>query len=96
MVAEHRGKYWVRGAPVRLVTVRMTRDGKIAHLFTDFLNASVNGYRIAYCNLDGWTDTGLSTKKGKWTVAPEMKLCNNCMRAWRLDNRKYREWRGEP
>ena len=93
MVAVYRGDYWFRGLPIKMFIVKRTKNGKTAHLFTDFSNPAANGYRIAYCNRDGCADTGLSSKNGNWTDAPDLKICNNCMRTWRKEQRK---WHGTP
>jgi len=98
MVANWPGTYWFHGLAMNLATVRKTRDNKVSHLFTEFTNGAASGFNIAYCNRGGWSDTGITdnNNKNKWVESPGLKLCNNCMRAWRKEQRKHKWWIGEP
>ena len=78
---------------MQMGTVRRTRDNKVAHLFIDFENGAASGYKLALCNRGDTYWTGVSDYAGKWTDAPNLKLCNNCAREF---HKKRKQWIGEP
>lgn len=70
------------------MTVRMTRNGKVAHLFVNYVNGATNGYPISFCDLV--TDHRQKWREDHNKVLP---LCNRCGRGF---HKVRRRWRGLP
>lgn len=93
-MAVSREPHWPGGAfPLNAVTVRKTRNGKVAHLFQDYINGAVSGFARSFCySITQWPEG--KNRSANWSVAPEgIPLCNHCGRAFRKDRKN---WIGTP
>ena len=77
----------IHGLPMNAVTIRRTKNGKVAHLFVTFVDGAMSGYPVSFCDR-------VTRYDEKWTEAPDLTLCNRCGRAFRKEKRKL--WKGEP
>lgn len=72
---------------LQAVTVRRTRNGKVAHLFLDYTNGVISGFPMSFCDMMDRLDK-------KWKDAdPTLPLCNRCGRAF---HKERKQWKGEP
>ncbi len=78
--------------PLDAVTVRKTRNGRVAHLFQDYTNGAISGHAMSFCRIIQWPDS--KNRWTNWSVAPaDLPLCNHCGRVF---HRERKNWRGSP
>lgn len=94
-MARSRRPHWPGDAfPLDAITVRRsrTKNKRVSHLFVDFVNGAMSGYKVSFCGIVQWPGT-----KNAWHLwqdaEPSTPLCNHCGRAFHAERR---EWVGEP
>ena len=81
---------------LRPITVRRTRDNKVAHLFVDYENGAISGVPRSFCGVVAWPKNSYWPNKGHlWTDVGKdtLPLCNQCGRAF---HKEHRDWNGTP
>ena len=98
MVARYMGIVNMHGFQFTFHTARKSRDGKTSHLFPKIIDGAISGSILPYCEHDRYVRFSIAGEISAWSDSPDLKLCNNCARAWRKAKRreKNRLWVGEP
>jgi hypothetical protein len=80
--------------PLKAITVRKTKDAKVAHLFVDYTNGAVSGHAVSFCGIGQWPDSKNAYKNWRLTVdSDKLPLCNHCGRAF---HEERKGWKGLP